>query len=256
LKTRVLTALVLILIVLGVVFCTSPWPFFALIAFSLVLASREAAALTSTDALGVVFGAVTPFAVLLDKRGWVPTGAVASIPLTFLLLGILVAGDPRPWNRFAVGWWIGAPLLSLVWLHNLTATGHLFNVSAPILLAMVPLWAGDTAAIFGGKAFGKHLLAPDISPKKTVEGAVANLLACIAVAIPLAMWLNYSWITGLACGLCAGVLGQAGDLFESALKRRAGVKDSGTLLPGHGGILDRIDSLLFTAPAVAYILLR
>lgn len=122
-------------------------------------------------------------------------------------------------------------------------------------MAIVPLWAGDTAAIFAGRAFGKHLLAPTVSPKKTVEGAIANLLACLAAAWGFGVWLNVPAPQSLVCGLIAGVLGQIGDLFESWVKRQANVKDSGTLLPGHGGIMDRIDSILFTAPFVALVLL-
>jgi len=121
-------------------------------------------------------------------------------------------------------------------------------------MAIVPLWGGDTAGIFVGKAFGRRLLAPKISPKKTVEGAIANLFACPLVSIPLGLAIGLSWEAGAACGLAAGTFGQLGDLFESYVKRQAGVKDSGSLLPGHGGLLDRVDSLLFTAPIVFAIL--
>ena len=124
-----------------------------------------------------------------------------------------------------------------------------------MLLAIVPLWAGDTAAMFAGKAFGKHPLAPKISPKKTLEGGVANLVACMLTAWVLGAWLQIPVVPSLLCGIAAGVFGQLGDLFESWVKRRADLKDSGTLLPGHGGIMDRIDSILFTAPVVSMILL-
>jgi phosphatidate cytidylyltransferase len=122
-------------------------------------------------------------------------------------------------------------------------------------MAILPLWAGDTAAIFVGRAIGKRLLAPKISPKKTVEGSIANLIACLLAAWGLGAWMGIPAAQSIACGLAAGTLGQAGDLFESWLKRRADLKDSGSILPGHGGVLDRIDSILFTAPAVAMILL-
>ena len=244
--------------VLGVVFCTSPDLFFFFCIAVALTAGFEVARVLEAPVVAP-FGLVAiTFFPLTEPTKNTPTEPYLSwLPLVLLALGVLGAAFSK--HRIAMlfaGLWIGAPLLALICLHKLSGSHSLFVTRAPILLAMVPLWAGDTAAIFAGKAFGKHLLAPTISPKKTVEGSVANLLACIAVSIPLAIWLNYSWATGLACGLCAGILGQAGDLFESALKRRAGVKDSGTLLPGHGGILDRIDSLLFTAPAVAYILLR
>jgi phosphatidate cytidylyltransferase len=121
-------------------------------------------------------------------------------------------------------------------------------------MALAPLWVGDTAAIFVGRAIGKHPLLPKISPKKTVEGAVANLMGCVLAAIALGALLAEPIAVSAAVGLAAGVFGQAGDLFESHIKRRAGVKDSGTILPGHGGLLDRVDSLLFTAPVVVLLL--
>jgi phosphatidate cytidylyltransferase len=126
-----------------------------------------------------------------------------------------------------------------------------FRWDAPVLIALLPLWAGDSAAIFAGKAFGKHPLAPSISPKKTWEGGIANFLACVLTAYGVGQWIGLPVPHSLAIGASTGILGQVGDLFESWLKRKAGVKDSGTILPGHGGFLDRLDSLLFTAiPAV------
>ena len=123
-----------------------------------------------------------------------------------------------------------------------------------ILSAAIPIWAGDTAAIFAGKAFGKHKLAPSISPNKTWEGSIANLLAAVGAAAALGYFLKYPMDKMLLLGVSCGVLGQVGDLFESYLKRQAGVKDSGNLLPGHGGVFDRLDSLLMTAPLSYWIL--
>jgi phosphatidate cytidylyltransferase len=120
---------------------------------------------------------------------------------------------------------------------------------------LVPLWIGDSLAIFAGRAFGKHLLAPKISPKKTIEGGIANLLGCISGGIGVAALIDQPAIVGILVGLATGILGQAGDLLESAMKRSAGVKDSGKLLPGHGGLLDRIDSILLSAPIVALIVM-
>jgi CDP-diglyceride synthetase len=131
--------------------------------------------------------------------------------------------------------------------------GPVWDWCTPVLLCLVPLWIGDTLAIFVGRAFGKHLLAPKISPKKTVEGGVANLVGCIAGAIGIAYLIHQPMLVGALTGVATGVLGQAGDLLESAMKRAADVKDSGNLLPGHGGLLDRIDSILLSAPVVALI---
>lgn len=124
---------------------------------------------------------------------------------------------------------------------------------ALLLLVMLGTWAADTGAYFIGTKWGRHKLAPAISPNKSVEGAVGGiLLAALAaqyVNNRLQIGLLPGWVLGIVIGIAAGV----GDLFESALKREAGVKDAGWILPGHGGVLDRIDSLLFTVPVVYYL---
>jgi phosphatidate cytidylyltransferase len=124
-----------------------------------------------------------------------------------------------------------------------------------LLLPMLPVWAGDTAAIFAGRAFGRRKLAPTISPNKTWEGAIAGLIAAIATGIGLAEPIKVSVGMGIAAGLACGVLGIVGDLWESSLKRAAGVKDSGAVFPGHGGVLDRIDSLILPGIVVYGLLL-
>ena len=121
------------------------------------------------------------------------------------------------------------------------------------LLAFCCIWAADIGAYTFGKFFGRTRLS-DISPKKTVEGAVFGVFGSIAVAIAGSWWLDWSgWpLTGFALGLLIGIASLLGDLTESMMKRDAGVKDSGQLIPGHGGILDRADSYVFTAPLVYY----
>lgn len=158
-----------------------------------------------------------------------------------------------PQSALYSGWVIG-PAACLFAIHQSAVGSELWRFDNPILMSLVPLWAGDTAAIFVGRQLGRRPLAPTISPKKTVEGAIGNLLACTLAAWGLGGLLGIPLLQSIACGLAAGILGQVGDLFESWIKRRTGIKDSGTLLPGHGGIMDRIDSILFTAPAVALIL--
>jgi phosphatidate cytidylyltransferase len=138
---------------------------------------------------------------------------------------------------------------------QLGAAGRTFPAGLCWLVAvMLAVWGMDTAAYAVGKAIGRRKLCPSISPGKTVEGAVAALIAPAVLISAAGHWLDLPLYHGLILGLGIGVVGQAGDLFESMLKRRAGVKDSGTLLPGHGGILDRFDSLLFAAPLAYFYL--
>jgi phosphatidate cytidylyltransferase len=123
----------------------------------------------------------------------------------------------------------------------------------PYVVGMLAVFliVSDSAQYFAGRAFGRRKLAPAVSPAKTVEGALAGCLVAGVVGATLAVrWIPglTSW-TGLALGLTIAIVGMAGDLFESLLKRASGVKDSSTLIPGHGGMLDRIDSWLFAAPA-------
>ncbi|MCD4829735.1 MAG: phosphatidate cytidylyltransferase [Candidatus Cloacimonetes bacterium] len=126
-----------------------------------------------------------------------------------------------------------------------------------IPLLMLSIWSTDTAAYFIGKNFGKHNGIIKVSPKKTIEGFVAGFV--FAFALPFLMaWLKPEWISwsqGVFIGVAVGVFGQIGDLLESMLKRDAGVKDSSQILPGHGGILDRFDSLMGSAPVLLLLLL-
>jgi phosphatidate cytidylyltransferase len=123
-----------------------------------------------------------------------------------------------------------------------------------IFVLLAGVWAFDTGAYMVGRAIGRRPFLPWISPKKTLEGVLGGLVvAVVAVAIVLAL-AGQAWWEGLILGLLLGTAAQAGDLAESLLKRAARAKDSGTLLPGHGGILDRVDSILFAAPVlVAYL---
>jgi len=122
-----------------------------------------------------------------------------------------------------------------------------------LIIMLFCTWANDTGAYFVGRSWGRRRLAPELSPGKTVEGAIGGLLTCIIAA--WAASLIYPQLplwSLLLLGLIIGLAGQVGDLVESAIKRQAGVKDSGKLIPGHGGVLDRFDSMLFTAPLVYY----
>ncbi len=121
-----------------------------------------------------------------------------------------------------------------------------------IFLLFLVIWAGDICAYFVGRSLGRHLLYPRVSPKKTIEGAVAGLAGslCIAWAFAHSFWQTADMKTVILLAGVIAIAGQTGDLAESAMKRGAGMKDSGAILPGHGGLLDRIDALLFGAPAL------
>ncbi|MDP1809252.1 MAG: phosphatidate cytidylyltransferase [Actinomycetota bacterium] len=124
-----------------------------------------------------------------------------------------------------------------------------------VIFTFVATWLADTSAYTVGRLVGRRPLAPTISPNKTIEGAVGGLTVTSLVFAALTFLPVLSLPQRILFGLTLAVAATAGDLFESVFKRRAGVKDSGTILPGHGGFLDRIDSLLFTAP-ISYLLLR
>ncbi len=116
-------------------------------------------------------------------------------------------------------------------------------------------WMSDTGALFVGKAFGRHKLAPNVSPGKTWEGSIGGVLTSLVTGAALGHWLHLPMVHALGLAALCAIAGQVGDLCESALKRDLGVKDFGTVLPGHGGILDRIDSMLFSAPLAYYYVL-
>jgi len=142
---------------------------------------------------------------------------------------------------------VAFPLSFAVRLHGTGREGP------PLLLfAMVIIWVGDTAAYFVGRSFGKYKLAPHLSPNKTWEGTAASFLGSLIVALVFARFMTVPLPHLLGMAAVGNVAGQVGDLLESAYKRSAGIKDSGSILPGHGGVLDRIDALILAIPVVWY----
>ena len=142
---------------------------------------------------------------------------------------------------------VALPLTYAVRLHGIPLLGPFL-----LLFSLVITWVGDTAAYFVGRAVGRHPFAPHLSPNKTWEGAVASFVGSVLVGVVSSHWVNIGLPHLIGMAGAGNVAGQMGDLLESAYKRSAGVKDSGALLPGHGGILDRIDALILAFPVVWY----
>ncbi|MBI2883148.1 MAG: phosphatidate cytidylyltransferase [Candidatus Methylomirabilis oxyfera] len=169
-----------------------------------------------------------------------------------LLISLMVGGTDQKEaaSRGAV------TLLGLIYVAGLMSFPALLRAMEPgrtyIFYLVFVTWAGDTGAFYVGSTMGKRLLCPSVSPRKTVEGSVGGLI-CSVLASGLArlwFWEGLGAVEVVAMGLGLGVMGQVGDLCESMLKRSFGVKDTGALIPGHGGLLDRVDSLLFTGPVL------
>lgn len=154
--------------------------------------------------------------------------------------------------------WTLIPFSSLVFLRNpdISQGNGFFQFTSTSLLMLVFLcvWFGDIAGYFVGKSVGKHPLAPKVSPQKTIEGAVGYLVFSLLAGLCFSRLGGVEMLQGFYVGLTVGIMGQVGDLFESLWKRKVGIKDSGTILPGHGGFLDRFDSMLFAVPSAYFLL--
>jgi phosphatidate cytidylyltransferase len=193
------------------------------------------------------------------RRVWWFANAVPGLETTFFLfvLGIAVITlfTKRPMVEALPSAGISSsglilvafPLSFAVRLHGAGREGPVL-----LLFAMVIIWVGDTAAYFVGRSIGKYKLAPHLSPQKTWEGTVASFVGSLLVAVVFARYMTVPLRHLLSMAAVGNVAGQVGDLLESAYKRSAGIKDSGSILPGHGGVLDRIDALILAIPVVWY----
>lgn len=200
-----------------------------------------------------VLSALVLLPVLVALVWWAPALLFGAVLLGAFVIGAteLVALLGSPARAFIVSLvYLALPLALLCMIRAQFGPGVLMIMIGTIV-------ASDSGQYYTGRAFGRHKLAPITSPKKTVEGAIGGLIVGSGAAVLLGrFWpIGLSDIAMAGAGLAMTVAGIAGDLFESHLKRRAGVKDSGHLIPGHGGILDRIDSWLFAAP-VFWLILR
>jgi len=252
---RVLSALVLIPPALVVIWYGG-WPLVIVLAGLIALAQWELNRILvklhigTTPVLTLVSGSLFLLGAIWGLKDF---GLVLSAVMG-LYLGALVFKYPR----FSVTE-AGANLLAALYtgwffsqlylLRNISATGGFFF----LLFLLVCNWASDTGAYFTGRSLGKTRLAPEVSPKKSVEGAVGGIAGATLAALALkGLAPEGSLVAYGILGALISVVGQLGDLAESALKRYAGIKDSSNLIPGHGGVLDRFDSVLLTAPLAYY----
>ena len=251
LRWRTLTALILAPIVLGTILYGG-WAILVVILLVVACAAHELARALKPLPFRAAFGAGV-FPVLLSIPYGV-TGILAGVVLSLPWALVWLAAQPEARTLRAIlalllmALWVGAPMAHLGLIEDGLAGGTYL-----ILVAVVGPWISDSGAYFGGRFFGRHPLFPNLSPKKTVEGGIGGvLLTMVAVGCFTYWFLYFGPLEAALWGLGISILSQAGDLFESILKRILDLKDLGRALPGHGGILDRIDSLLFTAPAVYY----
>ena len=263
--TRVLSGAALLAFAVAVVWFAPPRLFFFIAEILLVLGCIEYAGLARASQLRVPTVASTLIAALVcSSFARVALGGGMTVSLDIALMAALVIAGITAlvsWRggSEAVGVtaaslfpaiYLGVPIGALIVIRDAGGPEGLF-------LLMLTVVVSDSAQYYSGRAFGRRPLAPRVSPKKTIEGAIGGFVFGAALmAILGEWWLPQLDLAGrVMLGLVVVALGIVGDLFESMLKRSAGVKDSSTLIPGHGGILDRIDALLFAAP-VYYIVLR
>lgn len=255
LRTRLLTAAVAAPLLLALLYFGPSSGWAALVAVASAIGALELFGMThADDRVSQAVGVALTLGVV-GVLWWLGTSATALLavifllPLAAMLLTLVRLGDMRTaalrvlattFGPLYVGGGLGA--LALL-RRDAGPDGPSF-----VVLALLLSWLSDTGAYFAGRFFGKHKLYEAVSPKKTVEGALGGLLFAVIGALLAHFWFLRSLplIDGLALAIVAGGLGQAGDLGESLFKRSFGIKDSGGIVPGHGGVLDRVDALLVT----------
>jgi phosphatidate cytidylyltransferase len=247
---RLLTAAALIPVIVYVVIFSNPWVFLGVVATVAFLCYRE----YNDIAAGYGFGAPGPsgyaigLAVLLWTAHPWPWLLIALAALVGLALAMQATDLAHALPRAAL------LLMGVVYIFGCWKCALPLRALNPhwLMYALILNWAGDAGAYYVGVHFGRHKMAPRVSPKKSWEGAAASVATSILVAVPYLVHFvpGVPIVAAILLTAAANAAGQIGDLAESAMKRGAGVKDSGALLPGHGGFLDRVDSTLFALPVI------
>lgn len=247
---RIITAAVLIPLIVWTVIWAPQWFFLTVLALIGAASFYEFDVIVGTHGIGRSewWGIILGVLFMLAPQ--------PSVPVLVVIAGIMIGWrlDAKDFSKVLPS--VGAAIFGIVYIFGAWRCAVLLRAESPVML-MVPLlvsWAGDTAAMYVGKAYGKRKLAARVSPGKTQEGALASVAAGALIAAIYVYFVDslMSVKEAFVVGAITNVAGQIGDLGESILKRGANMKDSGTMLPGHGGWLDRIDSILFTIP-VFYI---
>lgn len=274
---RILTAAILIPLVVAADLYAPTWVVALVVVTIMVLAVREFFGLAAragvparVDFVSITFGLLVAadWLFILDPAFWVPAYLKSWPPqperlvrpdfYLLLIIGgwavvtILFRNEYRSSLQglgagSAALLFVALPLFYLIPIHASRPFGPRL-----LLFLLSFIWVGDSLAYFVGRSIGRHSMAPQISPGKTWEGAGANLVGSSLVGLAFSRWINLPAPHLVGMAALGNVAGQIGDLLESTYKRAAGVKDSGSLLPGHGGVLDRIDSLILAAPVVWY----
>jgi len=264
LAARFLVAVVFVPAILALLYVVPPIGFYLLTLAAAMVAGYELFGMVSNgDTVARVYGIVAAAAVSLavwffgkDPRVYITV--LALVPLVGLLFPLARLGDVQTAglrsSTFAFGpVYCAMPLTFLALLRRDAHPGW-------VILALMLAWFSDTGGYFAGRFLGKHKLYEAVSPKKTIEGAIGGLFAAVFGALLGVFWYLHGRLPlahAIPLAIVGGALGQAGDLAESLLKRSTGIKDSGGILPGHGGILDRIDAMIFTSTTVfLYVLWR
>jgi len=255
--SRILISLILLPVILGIVWLGSWWLFAAALIGGLIalhelyVMGRGLRPLVLGGYVGLI---LTLLGAEVGEISWMVGGIFATIVIAFVVFGF---SDARPSATAAISLtllgvvWVGGGLAAFILLRDIPEHGRLV-----VFTVLIAVFADDTAAYFVGRTIGRHKMAPTISPGKSWEGFVGGTIAAMAVAF-FAMY-DQGFLTdfeAVALGAAIAVSSTLGDLFESAIKRDLGVKDSGRLLAGHGGVLDRIDSILWAGPAAFYVVL-